>query len=208
VARKRRDYTDEESDALPVAPVNDREVMVNWFKTQLAEIDLETKARIERLRTVGEHPSPMFQNLVQHHAAMGLTPKLIAKMLQIPYSTLMLHYDEDIEIGAASMNLKIAENMARIATSTTDKDAAKVGMAWLERRGGETWRQTKKLEIDDKRDKPPILDSSKLSPEERQQLREVIEAAIRSGQQITQDDSTDLVIGEPADDEADENERE
>ncbi len=174
--------------------------MVTWFKSQIQEIESNANERIERLRTVGEHPSPVFAQLVQHHAGMGLEPALIAKMLLIPYSTLMLHYEEDIAIGGAAVNLKIAENMARIATSTTDPNAAKVGMAWLERRAGEAFRPTKKLEIDDKRDKAPIIDSSKLSAEDRQKLREVIEAALanQDGPDDPPDDDDPVLIEAPS----------
>jgi hypothetical protein len=187
MARRRGE---EEEDQLPTvtrSASESRVLMAEWFKEQLAVIERDTADRIERLRAVGEHPSPLFSRLVQHHAAMGLDAKVIAKMLQIPYSTLALHYADELEIGVGSVTLRIAENMARKALSVDDKDAAKVGMAWLERRGGDNWRTTKKVEIDDKRNQTPILDSSKLSPEERQKLREVIEAAIRSGEQIQND---------------------
>jgi hypothetical protein len=182
--RKRRSTSTE----VATVPIDERERMVTWFKSQIQEIESNANERIERLRTVGEHPSPVFAQLVQHHAGMGLEPALIAKMLLIPYGTLMLHYEEDIAIGGAAVNLKIAENMARIATSTTDPNAAKVGMAWLERRAGEAFRPTKKLEIDDKRDKAPIIDSSKLSAEDRQKLREVIEAALAQQSDDTPED--------------------
>jgi hypothetical protein len=178
-------------DPVEVVPIDERERMVSWFRNQLRDIQTSADERIERLRTVGEHPSPIFGQLVQHHAAMGLAPSIIAKMLMIPYSTLMLHYEEDIDLGAAHINLKIAENMARIATSTTDKDAAKVGMDWLAKRGGETWRTTKKIEIDDKREKTPIIDSSKLSAEDRQKLREVIEAALQKSSENPKNDDDD-----------------
>lgn len=173
-----------------VIPRDERADMVAWFKSQLTEIETSANERIERLRTVGEHPSPIFAGLVQHHAGMGMEPALIAKMLMIPYSTLMLHYEEDIAVGGAQVNLKIAQNMARIATSMTDPNAAKVGMAWLERRAGEAFRPTKKVEIDDKRDKAPIIDSSKLTADQRQQLRMIVEAAIaqRNGPDETPDD--------------------
>jgi hypothetical protein len=182
--RKRRSTSTE----VATVPIDERVRMVTWFKSQIQEIESNANERIERLRTVGEHPSPVFAQLVQHHAGMGLEPALIAKMLLIPYGTLMLHYEEDIAIGGAAVNLKIAENMARIATSTTDPNAAKVGMAWLERRAGEAFRPTKKLEIDDKRDKAPIIDSSKLSAEDRQKLREVIEAALAQQSDDAPDD--------------------
>jgi hypothetical protein len=182
--RKRRSTSTE----VATVPIDERVRMVTWFKSQIQEIESNANERIERLRTVGEHPSPVFAQLVQHHAGMGLEPALIAKMLLIPYGTLMLHYEEDIAIGGAAVNLKIAENMARIATSTTDPNAAKVGMAWLERRAGEAFRPTKKLEIDDKRDKAPIIDSSKLSAEDRQKLREVIEAALAQQSDDTPED--------------------
>ena len=175
--------------------------MVEWMKQQIADIQRAADLRVELARTVGEHPMPLFGQLVQHYAGMQLEPQVIAKMLMIPYSTLMLHYEDDLVLGAAHVNLKIAENMVRIATSTTDKDAAKVGMDFLGRTNKQM-RSTKKLELDQPKD-ARVIDSSKLTVEQRQQLREMIEAATRVDEREADESNSadppgaglDLVIG-------------
>lgn len=160
-------------------PDDERQKMAQWMRDQIAEIEREAEARVNLARFGHVHPMPVYANLVKHYAAMQLDPPTIAKMLMIPLSTLMLHYEEDIALGAAHINLKIAENMARIATSTTDANASRVGMQWL----GVTnprFKQKHKIEIDDDRE-TRVIDSSKLSPEQRQQLRDMIEAATAEG---------------------------
>ena len=75
--------------------------------------------------------------------------------------------------------------MVRIATSLSDPAAAKVGMDMLARRGGENWRPaTKRLEVDNdpNKGKPPVIDSSKLTYEERAQLREMLERVANGGE--------------------------
>jgi hypothetical protein len=181
-------------DAPPVAELPDfeRQRMVDWMKQQIAEIQRAADLRVELARTVGEHPMPLFGQLVQHYAGMQLDPQVIAKMLMIPYSTLMLHYEDDLTLGAAHVNLKIAENMVRIATSTTDKDAAKVGMDFLGRTN-KLMKNTKKVEIETPQDSR-VIDSSKLTPEQRQQLRDMIEAATREPAEGGADEP-DFLIG-------------
>jgi hypothetical protein len=88
----------------------------------------------------------------------------------------MIHYEDDVALGVARINLKIAENMVRIGLSTTEKDAARVGLAFLQRRNP-AFADKKQLEIADKRDER-IIDSSKLTTEERQQLRLMIERTV------------------------------
>jgi hypothetical protein len=158
-------------------PVDERAQMVEWMRNRIADIQADAEARVERAKVVPEHPWAPLGQLVQHYAGMQQDPATIAKLLDIPYSTLMLYYENDLAIGAASINLKIAENMARIATSTLDKDAAKVGMQWLERTNPR-FKASKKLEIEDQREQR-VIDSSKLTPEQRQQLRDMIDTASR-----------------------------
>jgi hypothetical protein len=175
VNRRPRKFLPPEADSVPL---DERATMVAWMQDQIAEIKRAADLRVELARTMGEHPMPLFGQLVQHYAGMQLEPTVIAKMLMIPYSVLMLHYEDDLTLGAAHVKLKIAENMVRIATSTTDKDAAKVGMDFLGR-VNKNFRSSSKVEVEAGDTDARVIDSSLLTVEQRQQLREMIEATMR-----------------------------
>ena len=157
--------------------VDERAQMLAWMKQQIAEIQASADRRVELAKLGGEHPMPHYALVIQHYAGMQLDAATIARMLNIPYATLMLHYENDIELGQAHVSLQIAENMVRIATSTRNKDAARVGMDFLGRTN-KKMRNTKKFEIEAPNE-TRVIDSSKLTPEQRQQLRDMIESTMR-----------------------------
>ena len=176
-------------------PRDSREEMLVWARDQIAEIQRDADLRVELSKTNPEHPWAPFANLVRHYAGMQMEPQVIAKMLDIPYSVLMLHYEDDLTLGAAHVKLKIAENMVRIATSTSDKDAAKVGMDFLGRTN-KNFRASSKVEVEATAD-AKVIDSSLLTAEQRQQLRDMIEATMRKVDEPgeEEDSAPDLVIG-------------
>lgn len=148
------------------------------MKDRLQTVVDEFGERIELLRTVGEHPSPIFQNIVRQHGALGMPKRLVARFLGMSESSLMKFYQEDYELGELSAIRAVAANAMRIGSSTTHPDAARVAIQVLDRRGGEEWKPpAQKLEVDDSRNKVPIIDSSKLTYEERQALRAMLERA-------------------------------
>lgn len=97
---------------------------------------------------------------------------------------MMKHYADDYELGAAEIITAIAANMNRKAISDSDPNAAKVGLAILERRGGEEWKNpARRIELDNNPNKgPPVIDSSKLTFEQRAQLRAMIEHVQNGGE--------------------------
>lgn len=160
---------------LPALPDEQREVLSMWMRERFDMIEREHQQRIELLRTAGEHPSPIFASMVKRFGGLGLSKTLAAKMLGITYAVLVENYADDYDLGTAEIISGVAANMLRIATSTNDPAAAKVGMAILERRGGNEWKPAaKKIEVDDGSNRPPVIDSSKLTFEQRQQLRAMI----------------------------------
>jgi hypothetical protein len=165
-----------------------REELGSWMAKQFEKIEREHQERIEVLRTVGEHPSPVFAKMVRNLGALGLPKNLAAKMLGISHALLSSHYNEDYDLGHAQIISSVAANMLRIGTSTTDPNAAKVGMQILDRRGGDEWRPpAQKLDIDDKRG-PPIIDSSKLTYEERRTLQGMLERIAAGGEGDSEDE--------------------
>jgi hypothetical protein len=73
----------------------EREQLAQFWKQRIQEIDSEHRARIELLRTVGEHPSPVFQRLVMSMGGIGMPKSLLAKMLGIAPTTLESAYGDD-----------------------------------------------------------------------------------------------------------------
>lgn len=189
---------------LPETDGRVRERVVTWFKARLRAIEAEKDARIALLRTVGEHPSPIFAAQVREHALLGLEPKYIAKLLCVAESTVRTYYEDELDVGKAVGLAAVGRNMFRIATSDTDVNNAKVGMAWLEKRGGAEWAPaTKKIEVEDTTKSAPIIDSSKLSFEDRQALREIFERAVNGAPaqidvagELPRDDEESPVVGD------------
>jgi hypothetical protein len=163
---------------MPAAPAERgaaREELSLWMKAQFEKIETEHQQRVEILRTAGEHPSPVFGKMVKRFAALGIVRAHIAKLLDVSLSTLTTHYADELELGVAEANAAVATNMLRIATDPSNPAAGKVGMAWLDRRGGEQWAPaTKKIEVEDVTQRAPIIDSSKLTFAERQQMRAML----------------------------------
>src|ERR1700690_2819936 len=161
----------------------DREALVVWMKEQIDSIQSDHDKRVEILRTIGEHPSPVFAQMVKAHAYAGLDVNLIAKLMCCSKSTLTNYYESELDVGKGELLFKVGMNMARIATSVTDPNNAKVGMDILNRRGGEEWRQpAQKLEVKNENEAPPVIDSSKLSFDERQQLRVMLTRIAEGGE--------------------------
>lgn len=164
-------------------PADEREVVANFWRARMDQIQREHDERVQILRTAGEHPSPIFAAQVKSAGALGLGKSVTCRLLGIAQYTLDTHYAADYELGTAEVISSVAANMIRIGTSTTDPANAKVGMDILSRRGGQEWRPpAQKLEVNDDREAPKkLIDSSKLTYEERQQLRLMIERVQTEG---------------------------
>ena len=157
----------------------ERERLSVWMRERIAEVDREHRERIELLRTVGEHPSPLFQKVVMNMGGLGMPKGLLAKMLGLTVATLESNYGDDYALGKAYKIKAVAANALRIATSETDPNAARVAMQILDRQGGTEWTPPVKRVADVKDpDKPPTIDSSKLTYDQRQQLRAMLEAVV------------------------------
>ena len=161
----------------------EREAMALWIKERANEIDAKYQERIELLRTVGEHPSPIFQKIVRTHGALGMPKRLVARLLGLTQRDLKAFYEDDYELGELEAMSSVAANALRIASSPSHPDAARIAIQVLDRRGGEEWKPpAQKVEVNNTNNAPPVIDSSKLSPEERQQLRAMLLRVTQGGQ--------------------------
>jgi hypothetical protein len=157
-------------------PEAERAELAAWWRKRMEQVEREHADRIEQLRNGGEHPTPAYAKQVKMSGALGIEKSVTCRMLGISMYTLETHYGEEYAVGAAEIVASVAANMIRIGTSMEDPAAAKVGMDILSRRGGQEWRPpAQKVEMETEVKEKNVIDSSRLSYEERQQLRLMIE---------------------------------
>ena len=195
----RRGRTPPGMPALEKIPADAREALSVWMQEKFRDIEYQHQQRVDMLRTVGEHPSPVFSQMIQKFGALGIEKSLVAKLMNISTTFLDTHYGEDYDVGKAEILSSIAANAVRIATSTTDPNAAKVAMDILDRRGGEEWRKpAQKLEVESKSAKPPVIDSSALTYEERRQLEAMLDRITNPNPELPAAEGENAADDEPA----------
>jgi len=83
-------------------------------------------------------------NMVRVLSGYGLTQEQIASMLSISRNTLTKYYYEELQMGKAQANSKVAENLFKIATSSTNGSVT-AAIFWLKCQAG--WKDTNVLEV-------------------------------------------------------------
>ncbi len=178
----------------------EREALSVWFKDQLNTVQRDYEDRIKVLRTVGEHPSPVFADMVRNFGATGLSKAATARMMNVSVTTITTHYASDYELGQAQMVNLVGKNYVRIGLSQDPfmvATTAKVAGTILEKFGGQDWKPaTKRLEVEDTtKNQPPLMDTSNMSAADRQIIREVLERQLLAQQQQAAD-GDDIVDGD------------
>jgi len=187
MARPRKPKPPRDDDAPPpavVTPESERETITAWFRQRLEQSEREHNDRIELLRTVGEHPSPVFATQARMFGMLGLPRDLAAKMLQLTAHMFEVHYGDQYELGQADVIASVAANAIRIGTSTTDPAAAKTAMDILARRGGVEWKPpAQQVKMEDLRDPPAknVIDTSSWPVEKRMQLEAMLREEMNGG---------------------------
>lgn len=164
-------------------PDDQREQLNQWWRERLEQIDKEHAERVETLRTVGEHPSPLFERQAREAGALGMGKAPAARWMGVSIHNFNTYYADAYEDGSASVVASVAANMLRIGMSITDPSNARVGMDILARRGGEEWLPPvkKNEDVTKKPDDKNVIDASLLTEDERQQLRLMIERVKNGG---------------------------
>jgi hypothetical protein len=151
-----------------------REALSNWMREKITDMENYHAQREEILRTVGEHPSPLMGKFIRTFAGLHMPMKYIASLCSTTPNTIEKYYQEELTLGRAEVVAMVATNAVRIATSVTDPSASKVALSILDRMGGDDWKPpTKRVEMGEI-EKPRVLDTSKLTYEQRAQLREIM----------------------------------
>jgi hypothetical protein len=157
-----------------------RAELANWMKSHLERVEAEAEARVALAKTVIEHPSDLMRPLVKHFAGMGIPKAQIARLLVMSPSTLATHYETELDLGTAEANLAVAQNAYKAAT---DPANGNLSLKWLERRGGEEWkRPVQELAINKPAAGPPVIDSTRLTYAERQQMRAMLQRINEGGE--------------------------
>lgn len=157
---------------------NDRVSLDLWWAEQQHKVEEEHMARMAAIEAAGPHPNGVCAAIVRKFAAIGTAVDVIADLVDLGEGALMQHYARDVRIAVALFNAAIAANMYRIGNSSNDRVAVKAATEIMNRRGGELWKPpAQKVEFDDvsKKGGKSIIDSSKLTPVQREQLQAIVE---------------------------------
>lgn len=182
--RKSKPPQDDSPPPAVLTPESERETITAWFRQRLEQSEREHNERIELLRTVGEHPAPVFATQARMFGMLGLPRDLAARMLQLSPHLFEVHYEEDYRLGTADVIASVAANAIRIGTSTTDPAAAKTAMDILARRGGVEWKPpAQQVKMEDAREPPAknVIDTSSWPLEKRQALEAMLREEMSGG---------------------------
>jgi hypothetical protein len=126
----------------------------------------------------GTHfPTPALRNLVMSFRATGMTMHDIGKLLGISGQTVKQYYAAELECGELEANYLVANTLFKIATDTDHPGVVPAARRWLEVRAV-GWNPSHKIEQVTPSNEAPVIDSKKLTPEERLQLAELMERII------------------------------
>jgi hypothetical protein len=145
-----------------------------WWRVQAQDLERAAKERVD----VKGSAKTLLLSQARVFGALGVPVDVAAALMGINEVLFGLHYQEAYAVGESAMLAKVAANYLRIATSGQDRYAVKAAGEILARRGGEPWKPpAQKIEVEKVAPKQRLIDSTKLTPEERQALRAIIVAA-------------------------------
>jgi hypothetical protein len=162
------------TDLLMESVRTERALTALWWRDQVAELDRAAKERGESLKG----SEAQLRGQARVFGALGMPADVAAALMGVNEGAFQAQYGDAYAVGSATMLAQVAANYLRIATSTNDRYAVKACGDIMNRRGGEPWRQpAQKLEVSRPGPKANLIDSSKLTFEERQALKAIIMAA-------------------------------
>jgi hypothetical protein len=86
--------------------------------------------------TPAHKPTVEYRKMVEAMSAYGIPQDDISAVVGIDRNTLAKHYRQELDQASAKANAKVAE---RLYSRAIDGDV-KAMMFWLERRGGDAWK--------------------------------------------------------------------
>ncbi len=143
----------------------------------------------------GAHlPTPALRNLVMSFRATGMTMHDIGRLLGISGTAVKEHYATELECGELEANYLVANTLFRVATNEMHPGVVNAARRWLEVRAV-GWNPTHRVEQVATQSEAPLIDSSRLTPEERLQLAQLMEKIIARESEPGPDDE-DPTVGE------------
>ena len=129
-------------------------------------------------------PTDVTKFQVKQFAAMGLTKPQIATLMCLGVHSLYKYYRQELETGELEANFNVAKTLYTMATDPNHKHGASAAMFWMKTRA--KWSEVSKLEVTGKDGgaiatighNPNAVDSSQLTYEQRQQLRQLMISAL------------------------------
>lgn len=114
----------------------------------------------------------------------GFTNEEVSLVTGVPKHTLTKQFGEEMKKGALLQTAAVLRNLHAIATDPTHRGSVQAAIFWAKARAG--WTETSRTEVTGANGEPlkmevsqaRVLDSSRLTPEQREKLREVMEAAL------------------------------
>lgn len=115
-------------------------------------------------------PTDDQRHIVEVLVAGGTPKTIIAKALGIGMKTLQRHYADELETGLELANAKVVRRLFRLI----EQGSTPATIFWLKTRAG--WKEGQVVEIEQKAE-PQTYDFSKLSDQDRADLRNKLEIA-------------------------------
>jgi len=131
-------------------------------------------------------PSNYVRRMVARLKGCNTSDADIARLLRLSLRRLRLHYLPELETGSVRYSVAVAAKFHDVATDPSHPQYAQAAMFWLERVAG--WRKVSRLELSsgNQSSQMPVIDSRKLTPEQREQLRELLAIATAPDPQAIQ----------------------
>lgn len=126
-------------------------------------------------------PTQYVRRMVARLRGINVSDADIARLLKMSPRRLRLHYGYELETGLIRYSAKVAAVFHDVATDPTHKDYGKASTFWLERVGGWTKKLTVKHEAGAGGGEMPVIDSRRLTPDERDTLRALLAKATSDG---------------------------
>jgi hypothetical protein len=146
-----------------------------WWRTQVGELE---RAAREREGALAKGADAVHASQARVFGALGVPTDVAAALMGMSEGEFQGKYAESYGVGSATMIGQVSANLLRIATEGDDRYAVKAAVEIMNRRGGEPWRPpAQKIEVNRTETKARLIDSSKLTQEEREQLRQILLAA-------------------------------
>jgi hypothetical protein len=150
-----------------------------WASERIELAAADFAERMAVMRAPKRHPTKAVAAQVRYFGALGIAPRLVARWAGMTELQLLGFYAEEFEAGQAAVNVMVGANLIRLALGN-DRNTVKAAVEVMNRRGGTEWRQRKVIEDKPASESPTeeragIIDASTLTPEQRQQLRDMIQ---------------------------------